>query len=75
MSALTRNLQSILLERTKWVMMSLNLMYARYEFFKNEQNKVMNKDNCSVMFQSNKSFEKRYGLSKKKLLEKYSYTK
>ena len=65
----------LILEDTKRLMMSLDLMYARYEYYKNEKNKIMTEDNYSVMFKGNKQFEKEYKITKEQLLEKYPRNK
>ena len=68
-------MEFIYLENTKRLIMSLDLMYARYEFYKTEENKIMDRSNSSVMFQSSKQFEKKYKISKNELLERYPYKK
>ena len=53
-------------------MQSVDLTYARYEFFKN-QAKLINQENYRLLFYGNKQFTKQSGIDKTELLEKYSY--
>ena len=66
------NLDFIILEDTKKLMQSVDLTYARYMFFKDEDIEVT-RDNYRRLFYTAKIFEKQYGIDKSTLLEKYSY--
>jgi hypothetical protein len=68
-------LENIVLDETKRLMMSMELLYARYCFFTEEKGLDVNPNTCSVLFQGSKQFEKTHKLSKQKLLEMYPYKK
>ena len=53
-------------------MQSVDLTYARYEFFK-EKGIDITIENYIKLFINNKRFEKQYGITKQEILEKYSY--
>ena len=57
---------------TKQLMQSVNLSYSKYMFFKDKHVNV-SMDNYRLLFTGNKLFEKRYGISKEELIEKYNY--
>ena len=56
----------------KLLMQSVDLSYARYEFFK-ENGIEINMANYRKLFICQKQFEKQYGVTKQELLEKYDY--
>ena len=55
------------------LMQSVDLSYARYEFLKKEKKIVVTIDNFNKLFKSSGDFKKKYGITKKELLEKYNY--
>ena len=56
----------------KKLMQSTKLSYARYMFFK-EKGIVIDKINYNKLFANQKQFEKKYGLTKDEILQKYPY--
>ena len=58
----------------KQLMQSVNLSYARYSFYKNIGTDI-DMNNYVKLFIGQKQFEKTYGITKQKLLEKYDYNK
>lgn len=68
-------LNELILIDTKQLMQSVDLSYARYQFYKNEKNEIITMDNYRKLFASQKRFEKSHGISKKDLIEKYNYDK
>ena len=67
-----RYLNIIVLNDTKQLMQSLELTHARYEFFK-EENIQIDQKNYKKLFYNNNTFEKQYKITKQELLEKYNY--
>ena len=59
----------------KYLMQSVDLSYARYEFYKNEKELIITIDNYKKIFVSQKQFENETKITKKELLEKYNYDK
>ena len=53
-------------------MQSMKLSYARYMFFK-ERNINIDETNSERLFIIQKLFEKKYGITKQELLERYPY--
>lgn len=66
------NLHKIAIVTPKNLIQSVELSYARYEFYKSK-GIIINLENFNKLFISQKQFEKQYGISKKELLEKYNY--
>ena len=66
------NMHELPLVDAKMLMQSTALSYARYIFYK-ERGIEVTIDNYRKLFVENKTFEKTYGITKKELLEKYSY--
>ena len=66
------NMHELAVEKSKYLMQSVNLSYARYEYLK-ENGKTITMNNYSLLFMNNKLFEKQYGITKKELLERYNY--
>ena len=56
-------------------MQSTALTYARYMFFTNERDLIIDETNYKRMFISQKRFEKIYGVTNDELLKKYNYEK
>ena len=54
------------------LMQSVDVSYARYAFYR-EMGIEISMSNYRGLFINNKQFEKRYGITKKELLEKYNY--
>lgn len=65
-------LDCVVLGNTKYLMQSVNLTYARYEFLK-DKNIIVNNDNYNLLFIGNNDFRKKFKIEKTELLEKYSY--
>lgn len=59
---------------SKQLIQSIELSYARYEFYKDKEIYISESDYLKL-FMSQKNFEKKYGLGKKELLEMYNYEK
>ena len=68
------NLHSLAIVSTKSLMQSTALSYAKYMFFLEKGIKI-DETNYSKLFLSKKRFQKQYGITKEKLLEKYNYEK
>ena len=66
------NLDFVVLEDTKQLIQSVDLTYARYEYFKSK-NQNIDSNNYRLLFYNNKKFTKQFGIEKKELLETYSY--
>ena len=65
-------LEFIALECTKYLMQSVELSYARYNYFK-DKGIVINREKYKYLFYSEKDFSKQFGVSKKELLLRYPY--
>ena len=65
-------LSMVPLRNTKDLVQSIDVTYARYEFLKARGSRVT-EEHYKILFCSNKTFEKQYGVSKEQLLEKYPY--
>ena len=66
------NLHSLAVVEPKKLMQSVKLSYARYYFFMEKGIKI-DETNYAQLFREQSRFEKRYGITKKELLEKYPY--
>ena len=66
------NLDFIIIENTKQLIKSVELVFARYMFFK-ENDIEINEKTCYKLFYKNKEFEKYYGITKEELIKKYDY--
>lgn len=53
-------------------MQSVDLAYARYEYFKND-GIIINTDNYIKIFIGNDKFEKQFNITKNELLKRYNY--
>ena len=67
-------LSFIIMEDTLQLIQSVNLSYARYEFYKSK-GITLNKDNYKKLFISQEQFIDDYGITNKRLTEIYSYKK
>lgn len=65
-------LSEIILKDTKQLMQSLELTHARYEFLK-QKNVIIDNKNYRKLFCYSKRFEKQYHITKEELLEKYQH--
>ena len=59
---------------THKLVQSVDLSFARYMFYKDNKIEI-GMDNYENLFIRNNKFEKKYGITKKALLEKYNYNK
>ncbi len=59
-------------EKTKYLMQSVELSYARYNYFK-DKGIIINRQNYTYLFYNEKQFSKQFGVSKKELLLMYPY--
>ena len=66
------NLHSLAIVSPQRLMQSTALSYARYMFFLEKGIKI-DETNYRKLFQDEKGFQKQYGITKQKLLEKYDY--
>ena len=55
-------------------MMSIELVYARYMFYK-DMGINIDMNNYSKLYHSNKQFYDRFGITKEELINKYPYEK
>lgn len=67
-------IHKIFVEKTRCLMQSIYLSYARYCFYK-ENNVIIDRNNINKLFIREKQFYNTYKLTNKELLEKYSYNK
>lgn len=65
-------LEKLVVTNTVLLMQSLELTYAHYEYLK-ENNFEMNEKNLRKIFYNNREFERQFGITKDELLEKYNY--
>ncbi len=66
------NIDYLLVDNAKYLMQSVELSYARYEFYKSKNIEINNK-NYRLLFISQKKFENVYGIEKNELLKRYDY--
>ena len=66
------NMEQIPIVHPKYLMQSVSLSYARYQFYK-DRGKDITMDDYRGLFIGNKQFEKEYHITKSELLEKYNY--
>lgn len=64
-------LDFIILEKTKYLMVSLDLLHARYEFFTKEKGYIIDRNFYTTLFQLNKQFNDSYHITKEQLIKKY----
>ena len=65
-------LEKAIVSNTIILMQSLELTYAHYEYLK-DNDVEMNEKNLKKVFYNNREFERQFGISKEELLEKYIY--
>ena len=63
-------LDFIITNYTKNLMQSVELSYARYNYFKNDNNEITS---YSYLFCNEKRFKKQFGITKQELLQMYPY--
>ena len=67
-------LHDLFIKYPKKLMMSLDLAYARYRFYK-DIGIIIDTSNYSKLFHSNKQFYDRFGIEKEELIKRYKYEK
>ena len=67
-------LHDLFIKYPKKLMMSLDLAYARYMFYK-DIGIIIDASNYSKLFHSNKQFYDRFGIEKEELIKRYKYKK
>ena len=67
-------LHDLFIKYPKKLMMSIELVYARYMFYK-DMGINIDMNNYSKLYHSNKQFYNRFGITKEELINKYPYEK
>ena len=67
------NLDFIVREDTRQLIQSVELTYARHEYFKNEKGETITEETYRKLFYGSKVFKKIYGITNGELIEKYNY--
>ena len=68
------NLEKAFIKKPKYLMQSIPLSYARYNYFK-EKNHEINMDNFSLLFLTEKNFVSKYKITNEELKNIYNYDK
>ena len=68
------NIREVIVIDPRMLIQSVNLSYARYQFYINNEITI-DITNYKKLFVEQKKFEKMYGITKKDLLKKYDYNK
>ena len=69
------NLEFLVTHATKCLIQSIELTYARYEYLTKENGIIITESNYKRLFMGAMEFEKRFGIDKKTLINKYPYNK
>lgn len=68
------DLREVILKNPKELMQSVKLNYARYMFYKNEENTIIDSTNYRKLFIGQAKFVELYKIDNKSLIEKYPYS-
>lgn len=68
------NLEKAFIQKPKYLMQSIALSYARYNYFKNKDHEI-NMDNFSLLFLTEKNFYDKYKKTNEELKDIYKYNK